>query len=77
MTTTLHLFAARSYGNPDVGDLLAALNPDVVVPDVGDDLRLPTRAELLQWQAGAPVGQTLEEGEETAELLAAYFAARP
>lgn len=74
-TTTFHLLAVRRYGDPAVGDLLARMNPELALPEPGDDIRLPRRSDLLARDVTLG-GATLPATDETAAVIAAYFAAR-
>ena len=73
--TTFHLVAYRKHRNPDVGDLLARLNPELVLPNVGEDVRLPSPAELVQFSTEIG-GETLPQTDDVAAVFDAYFKAR-
>ena len=73
--TALSLVGFRKYGDPYVGILLQRLNPEVVFPDQGADLRLPSAGDLLDFDPRLG-GQALPQGEETAALIAVYHERR-
>jgi len=75
-STTYELMAVQRYGDPEVGTLLARLNPETSIPMLGTDVRLPSRAELLALDRRLGGAALPPDDPAVAEVFRDYWQAR-
>jgi len=71
MKTTFGLLGFRRYRDPEMGTLLARINPEILFPGMGEEIRLPIAEERLEFDPELG-GVMLEPLPETTALLALY-----